>query len=144
LHLLLQGLRIVWMEGRRLLKLLNDFYLAATGDTQPPAAAAAAADGPRGAGTAAAQLSVVDGVAAATEVAAMLASFLQSFLDTAGANSSSSSGSGQLSQQQQQQQGVSCCVLLAENLVGPNGAVNYMGRVQQQACLNPGRQPATK
>lgn len=124
----------MWLEGRRLLKLLNDFYLTATAD-------AAAVDGPTAAGTAGPRLSVVDGVAAATEVAAMLASYLQNFLDTAGASSSSSSGR---QSHRQQQQGLSCCILLAENLVGPHGAINYMSKVQQQACLNPGRQPATK
>jgi hypothetical protein len=88
-------------------------------------------------------LSVVDAVSAACEVAVLLSSYLQAFPDT------SCPSEPQLPPEQQQQQqagvlGPSCCILLVENLVGPHGSVTYMNRVQQQACLNPGRRAATK
>jgi hypothetical protein len=152
---LLQGLRIVWLEGRALLKLLNGFYATVTADVQDTKEAAAAdgcaaAAGAGVAGGARTGLPVLQAVSAATEVAVLLASFLQSFLDS----SSSGSYGGSLQQQPQQQQrrqqleaepGSSpCCILLPENLVGPHGAVNYINKVQQQASLNPGRQAATK
>jgi hypothetical protein len=144
--LLLQGLRIVWLEGRMLLKLLNGFYATVAADVQHDKAAAAAADGSAVAaaglaGGARTGLPVLQAVSAASEVAVLLASFLQSFLDS---NSSSYGGSLQHQQQQQEPGSSPCCILLPENLVGPHGAVNYMNRVQQQASLNPGRQAATK
>jgi len=172
--LLLQALQVVWLEGRRLLTLLNSFFSIAAADRyqQAPRASAAAAGasgqhcaqqlGASGAsaGTGWA-LSAVDAAAAATEVAAMLASYLQSFKQ---ASDQSASGPGPHQQQQQRRRrlqqeeeeeeeeededsegaGGSCCFLLVENLVGPHGAVNYMNRVHQQACINPGRKAATK
>lgn len=129
-----QPLRIVWLEGRRLLTLLDGFFTQAAADVQPAAEQASPA------AAAAAELSVVDAAAAAAEVAAMLSSYLQSFMD----------GACTEQQQQQQQQGGSvaaeppCCILVAENVFGPHGAVTYMNRAQQQACLNPGRQAATR
>jgi hypothetical protein len=111
LCVLLQGLRVVYLEGRCLLRLLHDFYHTATADAQQStavAAAPAAAEAERlaaaAAAPAAANLSVVEGVAAAEQVAAMLASFLQSFMDAAG-----SSGSAQQQQQQQQQASAAPC-----------------------------------
>jgi hypothetical protein len=93
-------------------------------------------------------LSVVDAVSAACEVAVLLSSYLQAFLDTACPSKPQLPSQHQQQQQQQQQQqsvsGPSCCILLVENLVGPHGSVTYMNRVQQQACLNPGRRAATK
>ena len=132
----------MWLEGRTLLRLLDNFFSTATAaaaaaDPKTAAGSAAAAAG----GSAAVDLSVVDAVSAACEVAVLLSSYLQAFLDTACPSKL------QLPSQQQQQPGVlgpSCCVLLVENLVGPHGSVTHMNRVQQQACLNPGRRAATK
>ena len=153
---LLQPLRVVWMEGRRLLKLLNGFFTLATCDLQPTTpqpvgsdAAAAGAGSNQGrssqqgtAASGAARLSAVDAAAAASEVAVMLSSYLQSFLQAADSNAPSST-----LQQQQGPDGSTdppCYILLAENVFGPHGAVNYMNRVHQQACLNPGRQAASR
>jgi hypothetical protein len=133
---------VVWLEGRTLLRLLDSFFSTATAAAADPKTAAGSAASAAAGGSAAVDLSMVDAVAAACEVAVLLSSYLQSFLDTA------CPSKPQLPSQQQQQQpgvlGPSCCILLVENLVGPHGSVTYMNRVQQQACLNPGRRAATK